>query len=76
MTVGGALLVAGERLFFARRSADGESGESWALSAAEGKVLSKTPLPAAPRWDGVAGVDGSLFVSTQVGRVLRLSAGD
>ena len=67
-----AVLLAGETLFAAHNAADGEGGELWALSRADGRKLGELALPAAPRWDGMAAVPGRLFVSTQDGRVLCL----
>ncbi len=49
---------------------DASRGEVWACAAADGALLGTTPLPAAPRFDGMAAVPGRLFVSTQDGRVL------
>ncbi len=61
-----ALVWAADSLFAA-----GAEGGLVEFSAAEGKVVARTPLDA-PVWDGMAAADGRLFVSTQSGDVVCL----
>jgi len=44
-----------------------------AFRAADGEKLAEWKLPSPPVWDGLAAADGSLFVATMDGSVLRLS---
>jgi len=44
-------------------------GAIWAVSAADGKTLSKVALPAPPVWDGMAAASGRLYVATLDGTV-------
>ncbi len=63
-----ALILAGDTLLAA-----GSEGGLTAISAADGKTLSKTKLPA-PLWDGMAAAGGRLFVSTRDGKLLCLGS--
>ena len=44
-------------------------GSIWAVSAADGKTLSKIALPAPPVWDGMAASGGRLYLATMDGKV-------
>lgn len=44
-----------------------------AIACEDGKVLAQMELPAAPSWDGMAAVDGRLYITTQDGRCLSLA---
>jgi outer membrane protein assembly factor BamB len=68
-----AMTLAGERLYIARRGADGVSGEVLILSANDGRELGQVILPAAPRWDGLAAACGQLYVSMQSGEISCLA---
>ena len=69
-----ALLIAGKTLFVAvlPRDEDRTRGELWAMSADDGRIIAKTPLPAAPAHEGLAAVAGSIFLATQDGRIVCL----
>ena len=71
-----AVILAGENVIVAAMpdADDATRGEVWVHSAADGRRLSTIALPAAPRFDALAAVPGSLFVGTQDGRVLCLGA--
>lgn len=62
-----ALALAGDRLYLA-----GSGGALRVMSIADGSVVAKTELPAAPRWDGMAIAAGRLYVATADGRLLCL----
>lgn len=61
-----AMVWAGDSLFAA-----GNEGGLIEFSAADGKVVARTPLDA-PVWDGMAAAHGRLFVATQKGDVVCL----
>lgn len=63
-----AMVLAGERIFVV-----GRTGQLRILAAADGKVLGRGQLPP-PVWDGLAAAQGSLYLSTADGKVLRLAA--
>lgn len=46
-----------------------QPGALWSISADDGSVISKYPLPAAPIFDGMAAADGKLYLSTMDGKV-------
>jgi hypothetical protein len=47
-------------------------GRCWALSAADGKVLSECALKSSPAFDGLIVAFGRVYISTVGGRVLCL----
>jgi outer membrane protein assembly factor BamB len=67
-----ALVVAGDVMFIAFQSPDAKTGKLRALSCADGRKLGEVALPGAPRWDGMAAIEGRIFIATQNGRVLCL----
>jgi hypothetical protein len=73
-----AVILAGEKVIVAAMpdADDATRGEIWVHSAADGRRLSATPLPGAPRFDALAAVPGSLFVGTRDGRVLCLGGSE
>ena len=48
------------------------AGEAWVLSEKDGAVVSKTPLPGAPAFEGLSIAEGAVYVSLQDGSVVRL----
>jgi outer membrane protein assembly factor BamB len=44
-------------------------GSIWTISAADGKMLSKTALPAPPVWDGMSASGGRVYIATMDGKV-------
>jgi len=50
-----------------------KAGVVIAVEPASGKVLGKTPLPAAPVFDGLAAVSGGLYVALRDGRIASLA---
>ena len=70
-----AMLSAGERLFVAG-SADRfrrrPGGRLWVLSADDGRLLARYPLPAPPVGEGMSAARGRLFISTADGHLLCL----
>ncbi len=56
------------------RALNGEKGALlWAVSAKDGKPLSKTTLDALPVFDGMAAAQGRLYVATRDGKVVCLT---
>jgi hypothetical protein len=54
---------------------EGESGSMLlAISATDGSQLAQYELESLPSWDGLASADGSLFLTTEDGRLIRMSA--
>ena len=52
---------------------DGKKGGLlWAISTADGKILSKQKLDSPPYFDGMAAAGGKLYISTQDGKLLCL----
>ncbi len=57
------------------RAFEGKSGASlWAVSRANGQKLAEYKLDDPPVWDGMAAANGSLYLSTTGGKVLRMSS--
>lgn len=72
-----ALLLAGTRVYCAGIPANHDSKEPpllWVLSAADGSVLQKLPLDAAPSIDGLSAVAGRLLLTTTDGHVICFGA--
>ncbi|MBT3193267.1 MAG: hypothetical protein HN341_11995, partial [Verrucomicrobia bacterium] len=53
-----------------------KGGLLWTLSAESGKATGEIELPAPPVWDGLAAVEGRIFVSLKDGSILCLDAAD
>ena len=77
------MVLAGEALFVAGPPAGQQNrglgrlqaastGLLWAVSAADGKKLAATPLPAPPVFDGLIAAGGRLYMATTSGEVLAL----
>ena len=67
-----AILLSGDTLF-AAGPVDGitpKEGTLWAISAADGRLLKKHPLPASPVYHGIAAAGGRLYIATQNGKLL------
>ena len=71
-----ALMVAGDKLVAAARinnaSGDAMYGEIHVYRAGDGAELGVSRLPAAPVWQGLAAVNGRLYVTCEDGSVTRL----
>jgi outer membrane protein assembly factor BamB len=52
--------------------AGGKGGLLWTINAADGRATGEVELPAAPVWDGLAAVDGNIYVTLKDGTVMCL----
>lgn len=66
-----AMVLAGEKLFVAGPPdrPDPRGGQLWSISAADGSVLEKYDLDAAPVFDGMAAANGRLYLCARDGGV-------
>ena len=62
-----AMLLAGDKAFVAD-----EQGELRVVSIADGKVLGRMKLPAAPIWDGLAAANGRIYAALANGAIVCL----
>jgi len=71
-----ALISAGDKVIVAVApdKGDAKQGAIRLYAAADGKPLGEIPLPAAPAFDGLAAVEGALYVSLSRGAVVCLRA--
>ena len=56
--------------------AGGRGGLLWIINARDGKATGEIELPAAPVWDGLAAVEGHVYVTLKDGSVLCLDKSD
>jgi hypothetical protein len=69
-----ALAATKDKLVLAVQPAGKPRGELWLLSKADGQKLATIQIDGVPRWDGLAVIDGNLFLVTVDGRVLCFGA--
>jgi hypothetical protein len=69
-----AMVLAGETLFIAGPPdrLDAKGGLLWAYSAADGRRLAQMRLDSPPVWDGMAAVDGRLYISAKSRKLICL----